>query len=81
VARLTHLGCHVGPFVDRSEEGRQHHEANAQARQQALAQQQGAEGLSVKATDVRLRTAMSMARNLRECRLKVGMVVGRKTRT
>jgi hypothetical protein len=46
---------------------------------QALAQQAGAQGRSVEATDVLLQTSMSMERNLREGRLQVGMVVCRKT--
>lgn len=77
-ARLAKLGVTAGSFVDQSEEGRRYHAANIQKRQQALAQQQGADGLSVEATDVRLRTAISMERNLREGRLKVGMIVCRK---
>ena len=68
----------AGAFVDQSEEGRRYHAANVQKRQEALAQHKGADGLSVEATDVRLRTAVSMERNLREERLKVGMVVCRK---
>jgi hypothetical protein len=51
------------------------------AMRQAWAQQKGATGFSVEATDVRLRIATSMERNLREGRLKVGMVVCRKTPT
>jgi ubiquinone/menaquinone biosynthesis C-methylase UbiE len=78
-ARLARLGCQVGPFVDRSAEGRAHHEANIKAMRQALAQQEGATGFSVEATDVRLQTSTSMERNLREGRLQVGMVVCRKT--
>ena len=41
--------------------------------------QRGAAGLSVAVTEARLRTATSMERNLREGRLKVGMVVCHKT--
>jgi ubiquinone/menaquinone biosynthesis C-methylase UbiE len=78
-ARLAHLGLQVGPFVDRSEEGRQFHAANIQAWQQAVAEQRGTEGRSVDVTEARLRTAVSMERNLREGRLQVGMVVCRKT--
>jgi ubiquinone/menaquinone biosynthesis C-methylase UbiE len=78
-ARLAHLGVQVGPFVDRSAEGRQHHEANIQAMRQALTQQAGVQGRSVEVTDVMLQTSTSMERNLREGRLQVGMVVGRKT--
>ena len=77
-ARLAQLGLTAGPFADQSEAGRQYHAANIQTRRQALAQQQGAEGLSVEATDARLRIAISMERNLREGRLQVGMVVGHK---
>jgi ubiquinone/menaquinone biosynthesis C-methylase UbiE len=80
-ARLVRLGCQVGPFVDRSEEGRQFHEANVQARRQALAQQEGTQGRSVEATNVLLQTGISMERNLREGRLQVGMVVCRKMHT
>jgi ubiquinone/menaquinone biosynthesis C-methylase UbiE len=78
-ARLAHLGVRVGPCVDQSETGRQHHEANVQALRQALAQQEGAQGRSVEANTVRLQTATSMERNLREGRLQVGMIVCRKT--
>ena len=80
-ARLAHLGLQVGPFVDRSEEGRQFHAANIQAWQQAVAEQRGTEGRSVDVTEARLRTAVSMERNLREGRLQVGMVVCRKMPT
>jgi len=78
-ARLVRMGLQPGPFVDQSAEGQQHHLANIKAMQQALAQQEGALGLTVEATKVRLQTATSMERNLREGRLKVGMVVYRKT--
>ena len=74
-ARLTQRGLTVGPFVDESEAGRRYHAANIQAWQQAVAQQRGADGRSVDATEARLRTAISMERNLREGRLQVGMVV------
>jgi hypothetical protein len=67
--------------VDTSEAGRQYHAANIQAWQQAVAQQRGAEGRAVDATAARLRTAISMERNLREGRLQVGMVVCHKRRT
>jgi ubiquinone/menaquinone biosynthesis C-methylase UbiE len=77
-ARLAHMGLQVGPFVDRSEEGRQFHEANSQARRQDLAQQQGTEGRSVEVTEARLRSAESMERNLREGRLQVGIVMCHK---
>jgi ubiquinone/menaquinone biosynthesis C-methylase UbiE len=80
-ARLAHLGMQVGPFVDQSEIGRQHHEANIKALRQALAQQEGAQGRSVEANTVRLQTATSMERNLREGRLQVGMIVCRKMHT
>jgi SAM-dependent methyltransferase len=77
--RLTHLGLKAGEFLDRSAEGQQYHLANIKAMQQALAQQEGTQGRSIEATKVRLETATSMERNLRERRLKVGMVVFRKT--
>jgi ubiquinone/menaquinone biosynthesis C-methylase UbiE len=79
-SRLTQLGVTVGSFVDQSEAGRQYHAANIQTRRQALAQQQGAEGVSVEVTDARLRIAISMERNLREGRLQVGMIVCHKRR-
>jgi sarcosine/dimethylglycine N-methyltransferase len=79
-ARLARLGLQSDPYVDRSAEGQQYHMANMKAMQQALAQQEGTQGRSVEATRVRLQTATSMERNLREGRLKVGMVVFRKTR-
>ena len=77
--RLAHLGLRAGEFLDRSAEGQQYHLANIKAMQQALTQQQGTQGRSIEATKVRLETATSMERNLRERRLKVGMVVFRKT--
>ena len=80
-ARLAQLGLTAGPFVDQSEAGRQYHAASIQTRRQALAQRQGAEGLSVEATEARLRTAISMERNLREGRLQVGRVVCHKRLT
>jgi hypothetical protein len=67
--------------MDRSEEGRQFHEANSQARRQDLAQQHSTDGRSVEVTQARLRVAESMARNLREGRLQVGMVVCHKRST
>jgi len=76
--RLAHLGLRAGEFLDRSAEGQQYHMANIKAMQQALAQQEGTQGRSVEATKVRLQTATSMERNLRERRLKVGMIVYRK---
>ncbi len=80
-ARLARLGLRAGPFADQSEAGRQYHAANIQTRRHALARQQGAEGLSVEATDAKLRIAISMERNLREGRLQVGMVVCSKQPT
>lgn len=77
-ARLTWLGFEVGPFVDLSEDGRKYHEGNVNAFRAAYAQQQGAQGLSAEVTEVRLRIAQSMELNLREERLKVGMLVCRK---
>ena len=79
--RLAQRGLAVGPFVDHSEAGRQYHAANVQAWQQAMAQQRGAEGRSIDATEARLRTARSMERNLRERRVQVGMVVCHKRPT
>jgi ubiquinone/menaquinone biosynthesis C-methylase UbiE len=77
-ARLAQLGLAAGQFVDQSEAGRQYHAANMEKFRQALAQEQGAEGRSTEATATRLKTATSMERNLREKRLRVGMVVYRK---
>ena len=77
-SRLAKLGLTAGPFVDQSEAGRQYHAASIETRRKALAQQQGAEGLSVEATDTRLKTSISMERNLRERRLLVGMMVCHK---
>ena len=77
-ARLARLGLRPGPFQDTSAEGQQYHLANMKAMQEALDRQEGAQGRSVEATRVRLQTATSMERNLRERRLIVGMVVYRK---
>lgn len=79
-ARLAHLGLEAGNFVDRTAEGQQYHMANMKAMEEALSQQEGTQGRSIDATKVRLQTATSMERNLRERRLKVGMVVYRKRR-
>lgn len=76
-SRLAQLGLTAGAFLDQSEAGRRYHAANMEKFGQALAQQQGAEGRSLEATQTRLRTATSMERNLREGRLKVGMIVYR----
>ena len=73
-ARLTRLGFRVGQFLDLSEEGRQFHEMNATAWKAALKQQSGAPGLSIGATEDRLKQAQSMELNLREDRVKVGML-------
>ncbi len=72
-ARLTQLGFVVEPLTDLTDEGRQHHAANIATWQQALADARGAQGRSIEATKARLRTAISMERNLRERRLSVGM--------
>jgi ubiquinone/menaquinone biosynthesis C-methylase UbiE len=79
--RLTQIGLTVGPFVDHSEAGRQYHAANINAWQKALAEECGAQGRSIEATEARLRAAISMERNLRECRLQVGMVACAKRPT
>ncbi len=76
--RLKRLGFEVGQFVDLSEEGRLFHERNVTAWQEALAQHEGAPGLSVEATEDRLKQARSMELNLREDRVKVGMLAARK---
>jgi SAM-dependent methyltransferase len=77
-SRLEQRGLAVGDFVDHSEAGRQYHAANIAAFSKALDEQRGAEGRSLQATEARLKTATSMERNLREGRLRVGMVVCRK---
>jgi hypothetical protein len=50
------------------------------AMQQALAQEEGTQGRSIDVTRMRLETAISLERNLREGRLQVAMVVYRRTR-
>ena len=77
--RLSRLGFEVGEFVDLSAEGRIFHEKNVVAWQAALAQQEGAPGLSVEATEDRLKQARSMELNLRQDRVRVGMLAARKT--
>ena len=67
-------------FRDTSAEGQQYHLANMKATQQALAQEEGTQGRSVDVTRMRLQTATSMERNLRERRLQVAMAVYRRTR-
>jgi cyclopropane fatty-acyl-phospholipid synthase-like methyltransferase len=75
--RLAGLGLQAGNFSDQTEEGRRYHAANMEKWQEALARQQGADGRSVEATSTRLATATSMEQNLREGRLRVGMIVYR----
>ena len=77
--RLSGLGLSASEFLDRSAEGQQYHLTNMKAMQKALADEEGTQGRSVEATKIRLETATSMERNLREGRLKVGIVVYRKT--
>ncbi len=77
-ARLARLGFEETDFVDQSEEGRRYHAANMEKWRHSLEEQQGAEGRSREATSVRLATATSMERNLREGRLQVAMMVYRK---
>jgi MPBQ/MSBQ methyltransferase len=77
-SRLEQCGLTIGDFVDHSEAGRRYHAANMEAFGKALEEQRGAEGRSVQATEARLKTAISMERNLREGRLRVGMVACRK---
>jgi hypothetical protein len=74
------MGLRPGAFRDTSAEGQQYHLANIKAMQQALAQEEGTHGRSVDVTRMRLQTATSMERNLRERRLQVAMVVYRRTR-
>ena len=76
--RLKRLGFEVGEFVDLSEEGRKSHEKNVIAWQAALDQQEGAPGLSVEATEDRLKQARSMELNLRQDKVRVGMLATRK---
>jgi MPBQ/MSBQ methyltransferase len=78
-SRLAQRGLTVGDFMDHSEAGRQYHAGNIAAFTKALEEQRGAEGRSMQATEARLNTAISMERNLREGRLRVGMVVCRKS--
>lgn len=77
-AWLAHWGLQESPLWTMMKRG-QHHEVHIQALRQALAQQEGAQGRSVEANQVRLQTATSMERNLRARRLQVGMVVCRQT--
>ena len=79
-ARLARMGLQPGEFRDTSTEGQQYHLANMNAMQQALAQEEGTQGRSVDVTRMRLQTAASMERNLRERRLQVAMVAYRRTR-
>jgi hypothetical protein len=74
------MGLRLGAFRDTSVEGQQYHLANMEAMQQALAQEEGTQGRSVDVTRMRLQTATSMERNLRERRLQVVMAVFRRAR-
>ena len=64
--------------MDPSEDGRKFHEGNVDTFKAALALGQGAHGLSAEIIALRLQTAQSRELNLREERLKVGMMVCRK---
>ncbi len=76
--RLIQLGFYVGNFEDLSEEGRNYHEGNVSTFRAALEEQRGEAGLSVEVLKDRLGQAQAMERNLREDRIKVGMLVCRK---
>ena len=76
--RLIQLGFDVGNFEDLSEEGRNYHEGNVSTFRAALEEQRGEAGLSVEVLKDRLGQAQAMERNLREDRIKVGMLVCRK---
>jgi len=81
-ARLTGQGFNLTQVRDESEAGRLHHVSNIAKRKAALERADEAsvtaEGLTAEVTDVRLKQAMSMERNLREGRLQVMMVVAQK---
>ena len=77
--RLSQLGFQVGPFVDLSEEGRKFLQGRIKALEEALSQNEGAQGLSTEAAEFRLRTSAAMEHNLRIGALRVGMVVSRMT--
>jgi len=76
--RLTRLGLQVGQFADLSEEGRRYHEGNVRSWQEALALQRTDQGLSAEVIEERLKHSLSMELNLREDRVKVGMLTGTK---
>lgn len=78
-ARLARMGLRPGEFRDTTAEGQEYHLANMKAMQLALAQEKGTQGRSVDVTRTRLQTATSMERNLRERRLRVAMVIYRRT--
>ena len=80
-ARLARMGLWSSAFKDTTAGGQQYHLANMKAMQQALAQEEGTHGRSVEATRMRLQTATSMERSLRERRLQVAMVVYRRPPT
>ena len=77
-ARLRENGFEVGQFVDLSEDGRQFHEERIIEWTQVVEQQRSTAGLSVEATESRLRASEAMELNLRTGRVRVGMLVCKK---
>jgi cyclopropane fatty-acyl-phospholipid synthase-like methyltransferase len=78
--RLEAAGFSVGDFIDHSEDGRRFHEKAIATYQAALANDEGASGLSKEVTDARMASSVAMEKNLRTGSLKVGMLVCRKER-
>jgi SAM-dependent methyltransferase len=78
IGRLTALGCEVGEFADRGEEGLRFHRESLAAYNKAGAAERL--GLTEAAMDARRAASAAMERNLDAGSIKVGMLIARKTR-
>ena len=64
-----------------SEDGRQFHVRAIAAFNRVLYEEEGHQGISMEATQVRLRASESMEENLRTGRIRVGMIVCYKNKS
>lgn len=78
--RIEAAGFAVGDFIDHSDDGRRFHEKSIATYQAALANDEGAGGLSKQVTEARMAASVAMEKNLRTGSLRVGMLVCRKER-
>lgn len=76
--RLRRRGFDVGGFTDQSEAGRRFHLAIIAAYDDALAENQGAFGVSNSVVEARRAASVAMEQNLGSGAIRVGMFVARK---